>query len=62
MSEEGEVKMDGDSDNFRLLVAQMGHINDKVANYAVLLTSLGVATSKVRGGRTGFTESEKEKM
>ena len=62
-SSQGEENVsDTDSKNFRVLEAQMRHISEKVANHAALVTSLGVAAAKVRGGWTGFTESEKERM
>ena len=62
-SSQGEENVsDTDSKKFRVLEAQMRHISEKVANHAALVTSLGVAAAKVRGGWTGFTESEKERM
>ena len=56
----GEVMMEADSRDFSALERQMEHISAKFAQHGQLVTSIGRVVEKVRGGRTGFTASEKK--
>jgi len=51
--------MEADSRDFSALERQMELMQTNVANHATLVTSIGRAVAKVRGGWTRFTASEK---